>query len=251
MVNGESTACRERDPGVAAMNVMISGLTAAGKTTHCRLLQTSFGLSHFGVAECLISESGIGGALTPDDSSFWISADAQELNKQRHSSDAIDSAVDRRMIDAARTQSGRVFDTFGLPFISDAPALRVWLESSLESRVMKAIVSHRGHRDQTPATIRDLIVEKDSWIVRYFDRKYGVALRPDEDVFDLVVDISQFICRAHLSSSRKSVRLADEIIQKAVAVVVRGDGIAREEFGRCCRAFGTGVIRVGRYSVLR
>ncbi len=41
------------------MNVIISGLTAAGKTTHCELMESRFGLRRVSAADALLQAGGL------------------------------------------------------------------------------------------------------------------------------------------------------------------------------------------------
>lgn len=224
------------------MNVMIAGLTAAGKTTHSHLLSETYGLNYISATEALAQISGVSITLNPTDSKFWISEQAEKINALRKEGDEIDLAVDSRLTISASNMTNTVFDSFGLPWTSSSSALRIWLESSFESRVLKAIVSHRGNKGVTRGSLITLLREKDEQIRQHFLSHYGFDLYSDRSVFDLVIDISNFIRRPHLSSSKRSIALVDEILSSLVGWYLESKEDYRIRFNQCIAHYGFSVF---------
>src|ERR1019366_6132588 len=117
-------------------SVCISGLTASGKSTHSHLLAGEFGLTYVSGSQIQLNFMGISPIQTKD---FWITEEAKPL----WNNDAF-SRIDAELLRIESVSDGCIFDTSTMPWPHRRPALCIWLGSSLESRVLKSIVSHRG-----------------------------------------------------------------------------------------------------------
>ncbi len=135
----------------------------------------------------------------------------------RKATSALDRTVDMSLTNLLSQGDGIVFDAWALPWLSTSPAVRIWLESSMETRVMKSMVSHRNHEGVTQKKIRTLLRDKDEEARSLFFSLYGFDIFTDRSVFDLVLDVSRFICAPTVVASRESVRQVDSIISAFVA----------------------------------
>ena len=117
-------------------NVVISGLTAAGKTTHARILQAEYGFAYVSASTILREKAGIHGQVPND---FWLSSRGQQLV-----ADMDKYGVDDTIQQFVETRDEQVFDCRTLPWLAPKPVFSIWLESSLESRVMKSVVFPRS-----------------------------------------------------------------------------------------------------------
>ena len=118
-------------------NIAISGLTAAGKTTHARLLEIEFGLKYVSGSSILLDRGGVGRQVPPD---FWISPSGMHLVSR-----IVELEVDEALRDAEASSAETVFDCRSLAWLARNPLLTIWLESSRDSRIRKAIVSLGRH----------------------------------------------------------------------------------------------------------
>jgi cytidylate kinase len=224
------------------MNVIISGLTAAGKTTHCLLLSHKFKLTRISAADLLVKASGLNFTVDSSDSGFWVSEEAKQLVALMEQSKDINLEVDAELKRLSETSDNIVFDAWGLPWISSAPALRIWLESSLESRLLKSLVSHRNNKHVARNNLRTLIKKKDRDARDLFLSLYSFDIYNDREVFDLVIDISSFIRKPHLLSSKNSIRLADQIISGIVGWRLEKSEVHKAALKKYLDAYGDKVF---------
>jgi CMP/dCMP kinase len=195
-------------------SICISGLTAAGKSTHTHLLAGEFGLTYVSGSQILLNMAGKSPIQAKD---FWVTPEARRLK-------AADGYVhiDSELLRIESIGEGYVFDTSTLPWRHKRPALCIWLESDLESRVMKSIVSHRGRGHLKPEEYFEKITEKDNDTIRLCRQLYGIEIGTDLSPFDLILDISQLIREPTLDASLQSIRLAHSLIRPAAAWYLTG-----------------------------
>jgi cytidylate kinase len=201
-------------------SICISGLTASGKSTHSHLLAGEFGLTYVSGSQILLNLAGVS-AIQPKD--FWVTPEARALKAQ----DGY-ARIDAELLRIEGIGQGYIFDTSTQPWRRQKPALSIWLESTLESRVLKSIVSHRGRGRLRPGEYHAKIVEKDADTVDLCKQLYGMDIGDDLSPFDLVLDISSLISEATLDASLRSIRIAHSIIRPAVAWYLTG----RRDFER-------------------
>ena len=145
-------------------NVCVSGLTAAGKTTHSLLLAGEFGLTFVSGSQVRLFQSGVFPIQQKD---FWVTAEGKSLWREE-----VFERVEVELLRLESLATGYVFDTFTMPWLHKAPALCIWLESDIDSRAIKSKISHRGLTnfgvDSYSAKIRD----KDDTTLGIYKRLY-------------------------------------------------------------------------------
>jgi cytidylate kinase len=197
------------------LNIVISGLTAAGKTTHALLLAEALGYKCVSATEILADLCHI-----PYDKSgqFWIEHGAAiECVRE---GDEIDHELDRRMIELAETKDQQVFDAWALPWISKAQMIRIWLESDSQSRKWKCFVSQGPNPRLTLDECEKLIWEKDSRARNRFRRLHSFDLFYNRAIFDVVLDNSRFIEAPTYSSARKGIQQFHPILMASVKTLM-------------------------------
>lgn len=205
-------------------NVCISGLTASGKTTHSHLLAGEFGLTYVSGSQIQLNFMGIS-PIQPKD--FWISERAKSLwNKKEF------NRIDAELLRLESVGDGYIFDTSTMPWRHRRPALCIWLESSLESRVVKSIVSHRGNCRFSTREYQDKICEKDKSTLTLYKDLYNISIGSDLTKFDLVLDISNLITEPSLSQSLNSISTAHSIIRAATGWFLTKEPIFERLFSK-------------------
>lgn len=191
--------------------VIISGFTAAGKTTHARLLAQALGWNYIGISQ--LRKSQIPDLLSA--ATEWC----PELDDLRVGDAEIDLEIDRKMKAIIEgTHTPLVVDAWLQPWLCDSTeACRIWLNSDFDSRIKKAQVSRlRAGLHQSPK-IEAEIVEKDRFSVEVFHRIYGIDFGPDPEVFDLFLDNSTFIAEASINASDQGIENFSLIFNSAVS----------------------------------
>ena len=195
-------------------SVCISGLTASGKSTHSHLLAGEFGLTYVSGSQILLNAAGKSPIQAKD---FWVTAEARRLK-------AADGYVhiDSELLRIESIGEGYVFDSSTHPWRHKRPALCIWLESDLTSRVLKSIVSHRGSGHLKPEEYYEKITEKDNDTIGLCRDLYGIEIGTDLSPFDLIFDISHLIREPTLDASLQSIRVAHALIRPAAAWYLTG-----------------------------
>jgi len=194
-------------------NVMISGLTSAGKTTHAMLTKSERGFQYVSASSILMRRLDIDANKVPKN--FWVGRTGSLVNEKRQADHLIDSWVDQQLIAAAFEQKDIIFDSWGLPWLSNESALRIWLESSIESRCWKAMVSHGTDLIHTYNELYVELEKKDAFSREHF-LTCGFDIFRDYGVFDYIIDISTFIAAPTIDASHISILTAQEIMSSIV-----------------------------------
>jgi cytidylate kinase len=180
--------------------IIISGLTAAGKTTHGRMLAAQLSIPYFSGSGLLSQLVGMPGPWTPE----------TDLSRGHGSHDR---ELDRLMIRQFTENSDGVFDAWTLPWLTSGDALKVWIESDPPSRVLKALVTEL-RRGKTPVAseVEKMIKDKDDFSRALFKKLYEFDLYSDHGVFDLIVDNSRYITESTIADSDRGIRAFGPVI---------------------------------------
>ena len=216
-------------------NVCISGLTASGKTTHTHLLAGELGLTYVSGSQIQLNFMGVSPIQTRD---FWITPEAKALWNEDDF-----NKIDAELLRLETNAEGFIFDTSTMPWRHKRPALCIWLESDLRSRVIKSIVSHRGRGRFSPKEYTEKIVEKDDATMVLYKRLYDIDIGKDLSCFDLILNMSSLISEPTLDASLVSIKTAHQIIRVAVAYYLTRREEFRLEFEKCASTHQHLVVR--------
>jgi len=202
-------------------SVCISGLTASGKTTHSHLLAGEFGLTYVSASQIQLNFMGVSPIQTRD---FWITEEAKVFWDGNQS-----QRIDDELLRLEGIGQGYIFDTITMPWRHRHPALCIWLESSLQSRVIKSIVSHRGSSQYPTSEYPERIREKDRAMIELYRKLYSIEIGTDLSNFNLILDITKLIDEPTLNASLHSIATAHAIIRPAVGWYLTGQHEFREK----------------------
>jgi cytidylate kinase len=203
-------------------NIVISGLTAAGKTTHARRLAKQLGYDYVSASQYLAEAAGI---AVEGPGHWWMSKGDQVAAARRRA--RIDEKVDRMLTTLARDGKQTIFDAWALPWISDAPMVCIWLQSDFPSRCRKCLISHLNEGiSYTDCTTT--IEEKDAESRQIFQALHGFDLFLDHEDFDIILDLSELIPQPTRACSESSIARAHRYLSVAIEVCRHGspDGLS-------------------------
>ena len=214
--------------------VVISGLTAAGKTTHAKLLCQEYGLKYVSASQILLKVAGLDPEQPPD---FWVTPEGRQISR-RISWVQIDDEFRRLESESDDT----VFDCQSLPWLCSRECFNIWIDSSRDSRVMKALVSHKGESNLTLQDVGEGVDAKDQFAREQILTNYGIDLFQDRQPIDFIVDISSFITAPTEEASRLSILNAHKIISSAVGWYLFEDKSCRDRFEEELATYGDSVL---------
>jgi CMP/dCMP kinase len=189
-------------------NIIVSGLTAAGKTTHSRIIAERFGLRYIGGSDIALHRAGIKATDIPPD--FWITSEGVSLLHD------VGDEIDGVLLDLEQDEIATVFDCFYMPWLHRRDALCVWIESSLESRLVKATVSHRGLGRFHGRELEKRIIRKDDDAREMLKRISGADMYKDRSPFHHVFDLSSLIISPTQEASAHSIAAADAMLSPII-----------------------------------
>ena len=128
--------------------------------------------------------------------------------------------------------TGFIFDTWIMPWIKSSEGISIYIMSSLESRTIKAAVSRRENNFVIDESYKKEIHFKDRVSIDLHKEYYGIDIENDLSVFDVIIDISEFIKTPTFESSQASIEKANSIILSAVGYYFTGKENYRMELER-------------------
>lgn len=162
-------------------NIAFAGLTAAGKTTHAKILAAQLGYTWISATALLLEI--LGSKENPE--TVWFS-NYEKIQKAREN-DRVDIELERRLRVLADSKDGLVLDSWAMAHIYEGPLIRIWIESDEDSRTRKCYVSQGPQKSLDLNACRQLIHEKDTTVRQQFLRRLHFDLFSDMGRYDAVL----------------------------------------------------------------
>jgi cytidylate kinase len=161
--------------------IIISGMSAVGKTTVSKVVSEALGISLVGGGDVL-KEMAIEEGYSPGGSDWWDTAKGMGFLRERKKSSGFDKEVDSRLLQKAK-KGGVVITSYPLPWLSEK-GLKVWLSGSVRSRARRM-----AKRDGvTFSQCLEVLKVRDSENYKLYKKIYGIEFGKDLTPFDLLVD---------------------------------------------------------------
>jgi len=191
-------------------NIAFAGLTAAGKTTHTRLLAGQLGYEVVSATAILLDMLGVRANVEK----IWFT-DYERIQKARED-DRIDIELERRVREVAQSQDGLILDTWAMAYIYEGPLIRLWIESDEDSRMRKCYVSQGQEKSLNLSACRQLIHEKDTSVRSQFVRRLHFDLFTDMSRYDAILNNTALIPEPTDQCSRTGIRTFAPVVYDVV-----------------------------------
>jgi cytidylate kinase len=208
--------CDDRLPGGYALtNIAFAGLTAAGKTTHAKLLADYLGYKYVSATELFLKVLNV-----PDhqDNLWFRRFDELESMRQGY---AADIEVERRLQEMAASSDALVLDTWAMAWISRSPVIGLWIESDVPSRTRKCFVSENDHH-HTLQMCAELIDRKDASTRKNFMERHGFDLFADRWKYNIIMTNSHLINEPTRQAADAGIDTFAPAVHAAVECVLDG-----------------------------
>lgn len=199
-------------------SVLISGLTAAGKTTHSLLLADALGYECLHFTQLLLEQLDI---CSEDENQVWFER-MREIEALRGDG-RIEGAIDRQLADAVSRNDRLVVDSILAPWLAADAPICVWIGSDRLSRAWKCQFSASMVAGVDTPAAAALIDEKDALTRKRFRSARGVDIYTDRKPFDFVLDNSHLISAPTEAAVQSGIAVFHKILRACVVSVENDD----------------------------
>lgn len=159
------------------VTIIISGMSASGKTTLAKIIADRFALKYYGGGEAL-KEIAIENGFNAVGDDWWDTSEGLDFLKQRENNFEFDKKIDKKLIELAKT-GNVVISSYVLPWIYDG-GLNFWINASTKTRADRMSV-----RDNTSVSDSVKVVKiRDECNISLYKQLYDIDLNSDFSVFD-------------------------------------------------------------------
>jgi cytidylate kinase len=183
--------------------ILLSGWSAAGKTTHARQLAADLQREYVPMAPFMRQAIA---TISPDaHRDLGVHEWEPAIDLTRADSAEIDALADTLIARYVHGRSDVVVDAWLQPWLYDGPAIRIWVDSDHASRCMKYIVSCLREGTEPDPDPAQYLGAKDAFSRSTFADMYGINFGPTEQ-FDIHFDNSRFIREPTIAASDAGIR---------------------------------------------
>ena len=173
------------------MNIIIAGLTGAGKTTHSTYLCNQLGFNL--VCGSKIRSDFINKINTRSDKNYWLYSEEaiNEDFKRLHQSSVVDERTNSLLTELVKKNQNQVFDVWFLPWHDNqSKSLKIWLDCPLNVRVQRIARELKTQKENINVLLNN-INEKDVRSQLYGIKEFGVDIFKDRKPFQVILTFTE------------------------------------------------------------
>jgi len=201
-------------------NIVVSGLTAAGKTTHARLLANWLDYRYISATQIMLE---IAGYSEKTIEGIWLRGDPNI--RSILTSVSVARKLTDTLVRLAATENFMVFDAWGLSWAYQGPLVRLWIDSDRLSRSWKCYVSQGPSPSLSVVECAKLVDDKDLQTRSLFQNEYDIDIFSDRSVFDVILDNSWLIREPTRDAADRGIRDFDVVLRTVVQRFRSGEPI--------------------------
>lgn len=180
------------------MKIIISGLTASGKTFVGKSLAKSLKIEFLN-ASTILKEIAKEYNFKTAGENWYDSAEGMKFAKYRLENPEIDLELDKRLLYILNSKQNFVVSSWVLPWLFKNKCIKIWLEAKKRVRAKRL-----ADRDKISFERAMEIIEfRDSLNEKLYKKIYGVEIGPDKKLFDFIYE----------NSGKKGREIAEEILK--------------------------------------
>lgn len=168
-------------------NIAFAGLTAAGKTTHAKILAAQLDYEWISAIAIILDILDTG--ESPE--KVWFTS-YENIQKARED-DRVDIELERRVRALAQSKDGLLLDTWAMAYIYEGPLIRIWIESDEDARTRKCYVSQGQTKSLSLGECQQLIHKKDHNTRSKFIKRLNFDLFTDMSRYDAILSNTHLI----------------------------------------------------------
>ena len=182
--------------------IIIFGFSGAGKSTLADMLGSSLNLRVVhpsSILQQLLLNEKIDRKNTKAGDGFWETSIGKRLLKSRLNQKSPKDLICDEILLKELKKGKVIMDSWNMPWLYKGKAVRIYLKANLKDRVDR--VSRRS--GITKAAALSSISDKDNETRKMFQRIYGIDIKKDIEVFDLILNTSSLTRKSVLHSTLK------------------------------------------------
>ncbi len=163
------------------MKVIVSGLTASGKSSVATTLALNFGIEYFSAS------SKLKNLLPKKDFMVWESKKGIEAVKFRLKNPQYDKRLDSFILSFFKTKKDVVLDSWVAPWkIKDKDTIKIYIKADENVRAKRVSIRDKISFSEALKFMK----QKDLLTKQIYKKIYGIEIDKDFTPFDLVIDSS-------------------------------------------------------------
>jgi cytidylate kinase len=160
--------------------IIISGMSAVGKSTVARVLAREYGLKYYCGGDAL-KELASKRSFEPKGDDWWDTSEGMRFLEERRLNPEFDRLIDKQLADTVK-KGDVVISSYPIPWLVK-DGVKIWLKASPETRAKRM-----AGRDKIPyERALEIVKRRDIENAQLYRSLYGINFGEDLSVFDFVI----------------------------------------------------------------